>query len=130
MLTDKDFIEAQKQLKAKGQAKLTKEERKQRQRALDKLGIPPFHEFVHAQVGTSADIKRRTTEILQLNIGLYCNQACSHCHVESSPKRDEHMDRKTADRCLQILANTPSITTVDITGMSKILRLDRFHRFF
>jgi hypothetical protein len=24
---------------------------------------------------------------LQLNIGLYCNQACAHCHVDSSPKR-------------------------------------------
>ena len=29
---------------------------------------------------------RRPTSILQLNIGLYCNQACKHCHVESSPK--------------------------------------------
>lgn len=29
---------------------------------------------------------RRPATVLQLNIGLYCNQACRHCHVESSPK--------------------------------------------
>ena len=32
---------------------------------------------------------RGAAKILQLNIGLYCNQACSHCHVESSPLRQE-----------------------------------------
>ena len=55
-------------------------------------------------------------EILQLNIGLYCNQACNHCHVESSPKRQEMMDRTTADQCLEVLKNSPSVHTVDITG--------------
>ena len=59
-------------------------------------------------------------EILQLNIGLYCNQACNHCHVESSPRRHEMMDRKTADRCLEVLRNSPSITTLDITGKKHI----------
>ena len=38
MLSDEDFIAAQKALKVKGQQQLTKEERKQRQRALDNLG--------------------------------------------------------------------------------------------
>ena len=33
-------------LKKLGQAKLTKEERQKRQRALDKLGIPSFAEFL------------------------------------------------------------------------------------
>ena len=55
-------------------------------------------------------------EILQLNIGLYCNQACNHCHVESSPKRQEMMDRTTADQCLEVLKNSPTVHTVDITG--------------
>lgn len=36
--------------------------------------------------GVSA-LKRSAAKTLQLNIGLYCNQACTHCHVESSPKR-------------------------------------------
>lgn len=54
-------------------------------------------------------------DTLQLNIGLYCNQACSHCHVESSPRRREMMDRATAERCLE-LARGDSVKTVDITG--------------
>ena len=38
--------------------------------------------------GVSA-LVRKPAATLQLNIGLYCNQACTHCHVESSPKRTE-----------------------------------------
>ena len=37
------------------------------------------------------------TTILQINIGLYCNQACVHCHVESSPLRTEAMSASTID---------------------------------
>lgn len=59
---------------------------------------------------------RSQAAILQLNIGLYCNQACTHCHVESSPKRTEMMDRATAERCIELLKASPSITTLDITG--------------
>jgi sulfatase maturation enzyme AslB (radical SAM superfamily) len=113
MLSDEDFLASQAALKAKGQLVLTKEERKQRQRALDSLGIPSFRDFVHRE---HQSLTRKQTEILQLNIGLYCNQACSHCHVESSPKRKEVMDRKTADRCLHVLTGSPSVVTVDITG--------------
>ena len=61
-------------------------------------------------------LARKNTEILQLNIGLFCNQACSHCHVESSPKRKEMMSRETAEKCLDIIRATESIHTVDITG--------------
>ena len=62
-------------------------------------------------------MKRQEAAILQLNIGLYCNQACSHCHVESSPKRTEMMDRPTAEQCVRLMdAKAGSLTTVDITG--------------
>jgi MoaA/NifB/PqqE/SkfB family radical SAM enzyme len=40
------------------------------------------------------------TTILQINIGLYCNQACVHCHVESSPLRTEAMSASTIDEVL------------------------------
>lgn len=58
------------------------------------------------------------TEIttLQVNVGLYCNQACNHCHVESSPKRQEMMSRAVAERCIHLLANSPSVTLLDLTG--------------
>lgn len=59
---------------------------------------------------------RSEATIMQLNIGLYCNQACTHCHVESSPKRTEMMDHATAKRCLQLLKASPHIKTLDITG--------------
>ena len=86
---------------------------------------------------------RHVTETLQMNVGIYCNQACSHCHVESSPKRLEMMGRKTVDKCLDLLRHSPQVHTVDVTGIlfflanidsvksigkffSKINRQDRF----
>ena len=61
-------------------------------------------------------LSRKDPEILQLNIGLYCNQACSHCHVESSPARTEMMDLRTAERVMSLLPSSPSIHTLDLTG--------------
>ena len=37
-------------------------------------------------------------EVLQINIGKKCNQACHHCHVEAGPKRTEMMSDKVMDR--------------------------------
>ncbi len=54
-------------------------------------------------------------EVIQLNLGRLCNQACLHCHVEAGPKRTEIMDRNTMELCLNILAKS-DIPTVDITG--------------
>merc|ERR1711978_523576 len=48
--------------------------------------------------------------------GLYCNQSCNHCHVESSPQRKEMMNKETVDRILYLLENNNSVHTVDITG--------------
>lgn len=46
-------------------------------------------------------------------------QACSHCHVESSPLRTEAMDRATAVRCLELAEDAlerGGLRTLDITG--------------
>lgn len=59
-------------LKVKGQAELTNEERKARQRSLDSLEVPHFLQVL-ADNGVSP-LKRVPIEIFQLNIGLYCNQ--------------------------------------------------------
>mmetsp|Transcript_12419 Transcript_12419/g.36925 ORF Transcript_12419/g.36925 Transcript_12419/m.36925 type:complete len:436 (+) Transcript_12419:183-1490(+) len=114
MATDAEFQETAKRLKRDGQKKMTREEKQRRRRALDQLGVPEFSAFLaeHAR----ADDRRKPTEVLQLNVGLYCNQACAHCHVESSPKRRETMSRAVADRCLDILRASPSVHTLDITG--------------
>lgn len=58
---------------------------------------------------------RRSVEVLQVNMGRYCNQACIHCHVESGPTRTEMMSRQTVDAVLKFLART-TIPTLDITG--------------
>jgi len=61
-------------------------------------------------------LRRREVTTLQINVGKLCNQACHHCHVEAGPKRTEIMPAGVADRILALLAATPSIQTVDITG--------------
>ena len=103
-------------LRGMGRERLSLEERKRRRRALDGLGIKPFAAFLKER-GLPA-LRRGPLTTLQLNIGLYCNQACNHCHVESSPKRTrEQMDRATADRCLDFLRRSqPAVRTLDLTG--------------
>ncbi len=55
-------------------------------------------------------------DTLQVNITKLCNQVCHHCHVDASPIRTEQMDRRTVDRCLEILTKCDSIKNLDITG--------------
>src|SRR4030042_1281061 len=55
-------------------------------------------------------------ETLWVNMTRLCNQACSHCHVDASPRRTEQMERETVDRCLEILQQYEQIKNLDITG--------------
>ena len=116
METDDEFKLAQERLKSEGQAALTREERARRRRALDGLDVPSFDEFVVSR--GARPLAREPTTILQVNIGLYCNQACSHCHVESSPlRKEEVMSEETAQRLIHLMdAAQGSIMTLDITG--------------
>ncbi|XP_077994375.1 uncharacterized protein LOC144448095 [Glandiceps talaboti] len=121
MEENEDFKITAENLKKLGQAKLTREERKKRQRALHNLGVPNFRDFVKTKlkednISVEGLLKRKKTDVLQLNVGLYCNQACNHCHVESSPKRKEMMNRQTAEKCIELLVNSPEIHTLDLTG--------------
>ncbi len=59
---------------------------------------------------------RSQVTTLQVNVGKLCNQACHHCHVEAGPKRTEIMPAVVAERTLNLLRNSPSVETVDITG--------------
>ncbi|MBI2083317.1 MAG: arsenosugar biosynthesis radical SAM protein ArsS [Deltaproteobacteria bacterium] len=61
-------------------------------------------------------MRRKPLEILQINLGKLCDLACLHCHVEAGPKRKEMMERKTAERLMELLKKSPSIQTVDLTG--------------
>ena len=60
-------------------------------------------------------LRRKRTEIFQLNVGKLCNLTCVHCHVNAGPKRKEIITRDTIDRILDWLTGT-DIHTVDLTG--------------
>lgn len=62
------------------------------------------------------DLKRTGVETLQINLGKLCNQACHHCHVEAGPLRTEIMQENTVDRLIELMKQTPSLKTIDLTG--------------
>ena len=64
---------------------------------------------------TFPKIKKESIDTLQINIGYKCNQACKHCHVNSSPSRTEMMSEKILDLIPKII-NKFNIKTLDITG--------------
>jgi len=61
-------------------------------------------------------LRRGALTTLQLNIGRRCNLACHHCHVESGPKRTEMIDRRGAERVLELLEANPEVEILDVTG--------------
>ena len=61
------------------------------------------------------NIKKESIDTLQINIGYKCNQACKHCHVNSSPSRTEMMSEKILDLIPKIIKKF-NIKTLDITG--------------
>ena len=63
----------------------------------------------------SAPVRRARLTTLQLNLGRYCNLACTHCHVESNPRRREQMEDDVRERVIAwIRRHRPE--TVDLTG--------------
>ncbi len=54
-------------------------------------------------------------EVLQVNLGRLCNQACEHCHVDAGPDRREVMELRTIRACLDALART-DVPILDVTG--------------
>lgn len=73
-----------------------------------------FDEYLRSQ--NVVPPRRAAVSTLQLNIGLRCNLACHHCHVESGPKRTERLDRAGIQRILELLEINPTIKILDITG--------------
>jgi radical SAM/Cys-rich protein len=78
--------------------------------------INPRFDAVLERRGLRPLYRARSPRTLQVNVGKLCNQACHHCHVDSSPKRTEVMNRTTAQRVFELLINSPSVTELDITG--------------
>jgi radical SAM/Cys-rich protein len=61
-------------------------------------------------------LRRGKVTTLQVNVGRLCNLACHHCHVEAGPKRTESLSPEVADRLLELLAASPGIEVLDLTG--------------
>jgi len=112
--SDQELMELHDRVAKVGQAALTREEERHRRRSLEALGAPSFAQVCASQGVTP--LSRAPATIFQLNIGLYCNQACRHCHVESSPRRTELMSYDVARQCINLLDTSPSVRTLDLTG--------------
>ena len=78
----------------------------------------------HLALRGEAPLRHEGPTTLQVNIGLRCNLACHHCHVESGPRRSEALSAGAIDRVLELLAQSPSITTLDVTGGAPELHPD------
>jgi len=76
-------------------------------------GQSAFDEAVHGVTGQR--LSGISIETVQANIGLRCNLACRHCHVESSPGRREQMTWQTMEDVLRA-ARRAGAMTLDITG--------------
>ena len=53
-------------------------------------------------------------DVMQVNVGLRCNQACAHCHLCASPERAEAMDWATMERVIEAAAALGAMA--DLTG--------------
>lgn len=79
------------------------------------------------QTAVFPPIRKTQVTVLQFNIGRLCNQACQHCHVDSSPKKSGAGDNAPAeliDEVLHFLKVNPGVETIDITGGAPELNTD------
>lgn len=73
--------------------------------------IPPFEtKFTDPSIAYTTNM-----EVLQVNVGLLCNLACKHCHIEAGPHRTEVMTRETMEAVLRAF-RSHGFHTLDITG--------------
>jgi radical SAM/Cys-rich protein len=85
--------------------------------------MQPFAQKLHLN---GNGLRRRAVDVLQVNMGRYCNLACIHCHVESGPTRREMMSRQNVEAVLGFFARS-GIPTMDITGGAPELHPDFDH---
>jgi radical SAM/Cys-rich protein len=61
------------------------------------------------------ELTRGETTTLQINVGLACDLACKHCHLEAGPQRTELMNQETVDDVITC-AERIRFNSIDITG--------------
>ena len=75
-----------------------------------KTSIIPFQQQIETP------LPKGKIRVLQINLGRKCNLACTHCHVEASPKRTEELSPEVCQQIIEIINRFPQIETVDLTG--------------
>ena len=84
--------------------------------SLDELSSIVDRPFEQAVVDAGHDpITANRPEVLQLNLGYLCNQACRHCHHQAGPDRTELMSREVMEAAVAF-ANLAGIAEFDLTG--------------
>lgn len=74
------------------------------------LQVTPFAQKIESP------LQKQKITVLQINLGKKCNLACTHCHVEASPKRSEELTPEICQQLIDIINLFPQIETVDLTG--------------
>jgi len=88
--------------------------------AVDESEEVPFYELV--LLASGGEMRGRKVEVLQVNVGLRCNQSCKYCHLDASPARTECMSPKimqdvidaavrTRCRLVEIIGGAPELHT-------------------
>jgi radical SAM/Cys-rich protein len=79
-------------------------------------GATPMNDFEQRiQTLLGQGLYCREIDVLQVNLGLRCNQVCRHCHVMASPKRTETMEGRTMEAILGVVGEI-HCKLVDLTG--------------
>ncbi|UAJ72391.1 arsenosugar biosynthesis radical SAM protein ArsS [Synechocystis sp. PCC 7339] len=78
--------------------------------SFQKSKITPFAEKLENP------LSKQKISTLQINLGKRCNLACSHCHVDASPKRTEELSPEICQQLIAIIQKFPQIKVVDLTG--------------
>ncbi|MBF2017192.1 MAG: arsenosugar biosynthesis radical SAM protein ArsS [Rivularia sp. T60_A2020_040] len=64
----------------------------------------------------NSSLTKKQINVLQINLGKRCNLACSHCHVEASPKRTEELSPEICEQLIEVINRFPEIKIIDLTG--------------
>ena len=83
---------------------------------INPLGLDKQQSFAKRLSKHKIKIRRSDLKTIQVNMGDLCNLACTHCHVEASPRGKKNMEIGTVNRILELLAKEEFIEYVDITG--------------
>lgn len=77
---------------------------------------PCFSFEQRIQQELSGPLQASDVKVLQVNLGLYCNQVCRHCHVEAGPKRKQEVMSAETLEALYDWARELKPERVDLTG--------------